>query len=309
MKFNIGRTAIILLSLLVTAAAQVSGSGATNFIPIWTNSTTLGDSKIFQTGGRVGIGTTSPTATLNVVGQNATTAGAAAPTVLRITGGLGGNSFFIPTPGGAGGGIQLTSGLGGRDTNAFGGAGGAILITGGGGGRCVVGAGTRCGLLGGNGGSIMLQPGAGGSPFGQPGNVILAPTGGKVGIGESSPGNTLEIKVGGTTLADHWTTRSSRRFKTNIEPLEGALEKVEQLQGVSYDRRDNGRHEIGVVAEDVAQVVPEVVSRDPQTDEVQGVDYSRLAALLIEAIKSQEAEIRQLRARVEQLTSSNADPK
>jgi hypothetical protein len=82
------------------------------------------------------------------------------------------------------------------------------------------------------------------------------------------------------------------------------LEKIEQLQGVSYERKADGRHEIGVVAEDVAQVVPEVVSRDSQTHEVQGVDYSRLAALLIEAVKTQQAEIQQLKMQVLQLTSN-----
>jgi len=119
----------------------------------------------------------------------------------------------------------------------------------------------------------------------------------------ASPDNTLEVVAGGTTLADAWTVRSSRRFKTNIQPLAGALEKVEQLQGVSYERKVDGKHEIGVVAEDVAQIVPEVVSHDPNTDEVQGVDYSRLAALLIEAVKSQQAEIQQLKVQIEQLSS------
>jgi hypothetical protein len=114
----------------------------------------------------------------------------------------------------------------------------------------------------------------------------------------------LEIKVGGTTLADEWTTRSSRRFKTNIEPLQSALEKVGQLQGVSYQRKDDGKREIGVIAEDVAQILPEVVSRDPETYEIQGVDYSRLAALLIEAVKSQQVEIQELRVRIERLTSN-----
>lgn len=118
------------------------------------------------------------------------------------------------------------------------------------------------------------------------------------------PAATLDIVSGGTTLADAWTTRSSRRFKTNIQPLQGALEKVEQLQGVSYERKSDGQHEIGVVAEDVDQIVPEVVSRDPKTNEVQSVDYSRLAALLIEAVKTQQAEIQQLKMQVLQLTSN-----
>jgi len=109
---------------------------------------------------------------------------------------------------------------------------------------------------------------------------------------------------GGSTLADEWTIRSSRRFKTNIQPLEGALQKIEQLQGVAYQRKSDGKREIGVVAEDVAQIVPEVVSHDPETHEVQGVDYSRLSALLIEAVKSQQTEIQLLKAEIEQLTSN-----
>jgi hypothetical protein len=189
---------------------------------------------------------------------------------------------------------------------ARGGTGAVFLITGGAGANCVP-ASVRCSAYnGGNGGSVTLQPGAGGrglSSSGHPGNVLLAPAGGNVGIGETSPVHTLEIKVGGTTLADAWTTRSSRRFKTNIQPLEGALQKIEQLRGVSYQRKTDGKNEIGLVAEDVNRVVPEVVSRDPDTHEVQGVDYSRLAALLIEAVKSQQAEIQQMEARIEQLTS------
>ena len=137
-------------------------------------------------------------------------------------------------------------------------------------------------------------------------DLIFLPGTGNVGIGTTTPANTLEVVAGGTTLADAWTVRSSRRFKTNIQPLEGALEKVEQLQGVSYDRKSDGRHEIGVIAEDVDQVLPEVVSRDPRTKEAQGVDYARLAALLIEAVKSQQAEIQQLKVQIGQVTSSSA---
>ncbi len=139
------------------------------------------------------------------------------------------------------------------------------------------------------------------------GNVILdVPKHGFVGIGTTTPANTLEVVAGGTTLADAWTVRSSRRFKTNIQPLEGALETIQQLQGVSYQRKSDGRHEIGVVAEDVDRVLPEVVSRDSETNEVQGVDYARLAALLIEAVKSQQAEIQQLKAQVTQLQANGS---
>ena len=123
-----------------------------------------------------------------------------------------------------------------------------------------------------------------------------------VGIGTLTPTNNLEIVAGGTTLADAWTTRSSREFKTNIRPLERALETVEQLRGVSYESKVDGKRGIGVIAEDVDEIVPELVSHNPQTLKAQGVDYSRLTALLIEAVKTQQAEIEQLKAVVAQLS-------
>ena len=269
---------LTVLAVPARLAAQVGGTGTTNRIPIWTDSTTLGNSIIFQTGGlRVG-------------------------TSLQVIGGSGRAGFF-GINGGTGGSIKLTAGAGGSAgrSDSNGGSGGSVFITGGNGA-----SGTTCCAqnVNGNGGSITLQPGAGGAfvlTHGLPGNVILAPTRGKVGIRTATPTATLDVGAGGTTLADAWITRSARRFKTNIQPLERALEKVEHLQGVSYERKADGRHEIGVVAEDVDQVVPEVVSRDPKTRQVQGVDYSRLAALLIEAVKAQQAELQSQKAEIQQL--------
>ena len=274
-------TLFVALAMPAPLAAQVGGTGTAHHIPVWTSSTTLGDSIIFQTGGYP-IGTT-----------------------LQATGGDGlfGQFGHNGWPGGS---IKLTGGHGGgAGTSVSGGPGGSVLITGGTGG-----SGTTCCAQNGNGngGSITLQPGAGGTfvlTHGAPGNVILAPTAGLVGIKNSNPHAALDVGVGWSTLADAWITRSARRFKTNIQPLDGALEKVEHLQGVSYERKADGRHEIGLVAEDVAQIVPEVVSRDPKTRQVQGVDYSRLAALLIEAVKAQQVEIQHLKAQIEQLTSNS----
>ena len=308
-------TSIVLFATLanpVQLTAQITGGGTANFVPKWTGSTTLGNSVMFQTGGKVGIQTTSPSATLTVRGLNGSTGvnGGNALMALQATGGIGAK---LPSgtfgSAGTGGSLQLISGNGGSAPFALGGTGGAILITGGTGGVCFA-ASVGCGHVGGNGGSIMLQPGAGGSApaSGHPGNVILAPTGGNVGIGETSSGHTLEIKVGGTTLADAWTTRSSRRFKTNIQPLIGSLEKVEQLQGVLYERKADGKPDIGVIAEDVNRIVPEVVSRDPETHEVEGVDYSRLVVLLIEAVKSQQAQLRSQEAELQELKKQVEQP-
>ncbi len=119
----------------------------------------------------------------------------------------------------------------------------------------------------------------------------------KVGIGTTTPSNILTIGRGtGHPVSDSWETYSSSRWKTNIQTLHGALGKVEQLRGVSYDLKANGKHEVGVIAEEVGAVVPEVVTWDDNGKDAQSVDYSRLTALLIEAVKQQQLEIRDLKS-------------
>jgi hypothetical protein len=118
-----------------------------------------------------------------------------------------------------------------------------------------------------------------------------------VGIDVGSPSNILTVlQGGGPAIADGWAVYSSRRWKTNIQPLQSALAKVGQLRGVSYDLEKSGKHEIGVIAEEVGEVVPEVVSYEENGKDARGVDYSRLTALLIEATKEQQHEIQELRS-------------
>jgi hypothetical protein len=124
----------------------------------------------------------------------------------------------------------------------------------------------------------------------------------KVGIGTATPSNVFTIAhSAGDAIADGWSTYSSRRWKTNIEPLQGALEKVEQLRGVTYDLKANGKHEVGVIAEEVGAVVPEVVTWEENGKDAQGVDYGRLTALLIEAVKEQQSLIREQKEQITQL--------
>ena len=82
----------------------------------------------------------------------------------------------------------------------------------------------------------------------------------------------------------------------------------------------NGKHDIGMIAEEVGKVVPEVVSYDENGKDARGIDYARLTAVLVEAVKQQEreiqqqqrqigqqkAEIRTLQARMQRLETPNA---
>jgi len=144
----------------------------------------------------------------------------------------------------------------------------------------------------------------------QSNSLVLGGTGAyavNVGIGTATPSNILTIARGaGHPVSDSWETYSSRRWKTNIHTLPDALSKVERLRGVSYDLKDSGKHEIGVIAEEVGAVVPEVVSYEPNGKDAKGVDYSRLTALLIEAVKQQRREIAALQSQLRKRTAKQA---
>lgn len=87
-------------------------------------------------------------------------------------------------------------------------------------------------------------------------NVVA---GGNVGIGTRTPHRILTIQQNSATdpVADAWTIYSSRRWKSEITPLAGALDKVLQLHGVRYRWNTTGQRDIGLIAEDVGAVVPE----------------------------------------------------
>jgi hypothetical protein len=117
---------------------------------------------------------------------------------------------------------------------------------------------------------------------------------GNVGIGTTTPSNIVTVVRNSTTdpIADAWVTYSSKRWKTNIQTIQEALEKVRQLRGVTYDWKDGGKHDIGLIAEEVGKIVPEIVVYEKNGQDAVSVDYARLVALLIEALKEQDRELR-----------------
>ena len=137
------------------------------------------------------------------------------------------------------------------------------------------------------------------------GSLVLNPISNNVGINVTSPGNILTIRQNSSTdpIADAWTTYSSRRWKTNIRTIDAALEKVSQLRGVTYNWKKDGKHDIGLIAEEVGEVIPEVVAYEENDIDAKSVDYARLVAVLIEGMKEQQTIINNLINRVETLES------
>jgi hypothetical protein len=108
----------------------------------------------------------------------------------------------------------------------------------------------------------------------------------------------LRVNSAGITVTGTVTETSTIRVKENIRPLEGALEKVMGLRGIVYDMKDHSAsNQIGLIAEEVHAVVPNVVYRD-EDGEIAGVQYARLVAVLIEGMKTQEARIQALEATI-----------
>tara|TARA_B100000282_G_scaffold186215_1_gene135566 strand:+ start:1702 stop:2655 length:954 start_codon:yes stop_codon:yes gene_type:complete len=98
--------------------------------------------------------------------------------------------------------------------------------------------------------------------------------------------------AGAATFNNNVTAFSDERLKDNIETLEDGLDKVEQLRGVTYTR--DGRENIGVIAQEIEKILPEIVKTADDEMGTKSVDYSRITAVLIEAVKDLSARVKEL---------------
>ena len=90
---------------------------------------------------------------------------------------------------------------------------------------------------------------------------------------------------------------SDQRLKTHIRPIKDALGLVNALNGKRFDFKKTGRPGIGLIAQDVEKVLPELVSTGD--DGMKSVAYANIVAVLIEAVKEQERVIKTLSTRVD----------
>ena len=116
----------------------------------------------------------------------------------------------------------------------------------------------------------------------------------EVGLGNlSNSGNNLS---GSFTATGNITAFSDERLKENIETIEGALDKVSQMRGVTYNYKselNDGQRGTGVIAQEMQQVMPEVV----QEGEYLSVAYGNIVGVLIEAVKELKAELDQCKCK------------
>ena len=116
----------------------------------------------------------------------------------------------------------------------------------------------------------------------------------------NNTGTALNV-AGSIVAAGNVTAYSDIRVKDNIEPIHNALDKLGQINGVTYTRtdlEDKERRYGGVIAQEIEAVMPEAVFDDGVK---KAVDYNATIGLLIEAVKEQQAQINELKLMIHQL--------
>ncbi len=265
-------------------------------------------------GGNAGIATGGAGGDLNLIaGANLPSGGAGygglgVPGHVNITGSYGYNSV--------GGNINLTAGAtscwslvsgshsdvilkGGPNLSAT--DAGLITVQGG------YTIGTSCPPPGATGGNVIIQSGLG-SGTGVNGTIQLM--NGNVGIGTAAPTQKLHV-VGNICYTGAIAACSDARYKTDVRPISNSLEKIMQLQGVTYNWKTKefpamqfpDRLQIGFIAQDLEKLFPEMVFTDDAG--YKSIDYSRLTPVLVETIKEQQKQIDSITKMITELQKMN----
>jgi hypothetical protein len=98
----------------------------------------------------------------------------------------------------------------------------------------------------------------------------------------------------GTVTGTDFIASSDERLKSNIKTIENSLDIVTKMRGTTFNRKDSDKVHVGVIAQEIQKVMPELVHEDKNG--YLGVSYSNMVALLIEAIKEQQTQIDELKS-------------
>jgi hypothetical protein len=113
------------------------------------------------------------------------------------------------------------------------------------------------------------------------------------GIRRMTITNNGATEFEGIVSAPEFFPTSSLAYKTNVQTYENALDTVNRLRGVRFDWKETGKPSVGLIAEEVDRVIPEVVSHEDGA--AKGVNYSSLVGVLVEAVKEQQKELDSLK--------------
>jgi len=115
----------------------------------------------------------------------------------------------------------------------------------------------------------------------------------RVGVGTTIPSTTLQVS--GTITCVDINSTSDINLKENIHSIDNALDKVMKINGVEFNWKGTKEASAGVIAQEVEEVIPEVVKI---SGDVRTVNYNGLVGVLIEAIKEQQRQIEELKKQI-----------
>lgn len=130
--------------------------------------------------------------------------------------------------------------------------------------------------------------------------LYINPANNYIGIDKSSASYNLDV-AGTIRATSDVIAFSDKRVKENIVTIDNALDKVTKLRGVTYTRKDTDDKstKVGVIAQEVLEVLPEVVEKDDEG--MYSVAYGNMAGVFIEAIKELKAEVDSLKQEIKEL--------
>ena len=120
--------------------------------------------------------------------------------------------------------------------------------------------------------------------------------GGSIFLSSVNSGNNGSLVADGDVTAFRQNTSSDARLKKNITTIDNGLQKVNAMRGVSYQLRRDDTHNVGVIAQEMEDIVPEVVTEG--VDGMKAVNYGALVGVLIEAVKELTQEVETLKAKL-----------
>ena len=121
-------------------------------------------------------------------------------------------------------------------------------------------------------------------------NLFVDATNSRVGVGTTVPSTTLQ--VAGTITCVDINSTSDINLKEYIHSIDDPLAKVMQINGIGFRWKDTKEAAIGVIAQDIEEIFPELVKNN---DHIKTVNYNGLIGVLIEAIKEQQRQIEELK--------------
>lgn len=134
--------------------------------------------------------------------------------------------------------------------------------------------------------------------------------GGNVAIGGADPTTGFRLDVQGSLRCVGFTNASSVRYKHDIEPLDSVLDRVTSLRPVRFTWNESldqslgdmaGKRDVGMIAEEVAEIFPDAVSKS--NGKIEGINYTSITAYAVQAIKEQRELLRQKDRQIEELNA------